>query len=201
MGVLIDTCIWMDVERGKLPPASIVTVTGDQPVYLSPVTIADRETEKAMRAVLHDRCPDHGIFGEEHGGQHLDARFVWVLDPIDGTKSFITGFPLFCSLVALLDGGRPIVGIVDVPAIGERYTAAVGAGASFDGEPIRTSGCEQLDDAVVYLAGHEPTDAELDRRFRAFRDVGRLQRYGYDAFVYALLAAGHVDVIDRKSVV
>ena len=132
----------------------------------SPVTIADKETELAMRAVLNERCPDHGILGEEHGRQGLDRRYVWVLDPIDGTKSFITGMPLFCTLVALLEDGVPIIGIIDVPALGERFSAVRGKGSWFDNTPIQTSGCQKLDDAVVYLAGHEPADPALANAFK-----------------------------------
>ena len=161
----------------------------------SPVTVADRETERVMREVLAERVPEHGILGEEHGEARLDHRFVWVLDPIDGTKSFITGFPLFNNLIALLDRGRPVIGVVDTPAIGERYHAARGKGAWFNGERIRTSGCTDLARAVIYLAGHEPTAPTKAERFRQFQSRGRLQRRGYDAYVYALLAAGHLDLM------
>jgi inositol-phosphate phosphatase / L-galactose 1-phosphate phosphatase / histidinol-phosphatase len=161
----------------------------------SPVTIADRETERVMREVLAAQVPEHGIFGEEHGRERLDHRFVWVLDPIDGTRSFITGMPLFNNLVALLDGGVPVIGVVDTPAIGERYHAFRGRGAWFNGTPIRTSGCTSLSDAAVYRAGHAPTDPDNARRSERFAATGRVNRYGYDAYVYALLAAGHVDLM------
>jgi inositol-phosphate phosphatase / L-galactose 1-phosphate phosphatase / histidinol-phosphatase len=161
----------------------------------SPVTIADRETERVMREVLAARVPEHGIFGEEHGRERLDHRFVWVLDPIDGTKSFITGMPLFNNLIALLDDGGPVLGVVDTPAIGERYHAARGRGAWFNGTAIRTSGCASLAAAAVYRAGHAPADPAMAARFDRFAGKGRVNRYGYDAYVYALLAAGHVDLM------
>ena len=161
----------------------------------SPVTIADRETETAMRRVLAERCPGHGILGEEHGRADLDSELVWVLDPIDGTKSFITGMPLFCSLVALLQDGRPIIGVIDVPAIGERYSAAHRRGGTFGGETLATSSCRHLDEAAVYLAGHDPEATDLAQRFQRLKTRGRVRRYGYDAYVYALLAAGHVDLM------
>ena len=162
---------------------------------LSPVTIADRETELAMRAVLDARCPDHGVYGEEHGQQGLDRRFVWVIDPIDGTKSFISGMPLFTTLIALLDEGRPVLGVIDVPAMGERYHAVRGKGAFRDGTPISVSGCRRLAEAVVYIAGHEPDDGELAGRMARLRGRGRLERYAYDGFAYAQLASGHVDIM------
>ena len=161
----------------------------------SPVTVADRETERVMREVLAARVPEHGIFGEEHGRERLDHRFVWVLDPIDGTKSFITGMPLFNNLIALLDDGVPVLGVVDTPAIGERYHAARGGGAWFNGAPIRTSGCASLARAAVYRAGHAPSDPAMAARFDRFAGQGRVNRYGYDAYVYALLAAGHLDLM------
>ena len=161
----------------------------------SPVTVADKETERAMRAVLAEKVPDHGIFGEEHGRSGLDRRYVWVLDPIDGTRSFITGFPLFCSLTALLEDGIPILGIVDVPAIGERYMGVAGDRAWFGDRLLRTSEVTDLSQAQVYVAGHEPVDEHLREGFNRAARAGRMQRYCYDAYAYALVAAGHVDVM------
>jgi len=162
---------------------------------LSPVTVADRETERAMRAVLAERVPEHGILGEEHGRSGLERRHVWVLDPIDGTRGFITGFPLFCSLVALLEDGVPVIGIVDVPAIGERYMGVAGERAWFADRLLKTSGCTALADAHVYVAGHRPVDPALRDAFERVADAGRSRRYCYDAYAYALVAAGHVDVM------
>lgn len=162
---------------------------------LSPVTLADRETERVMREVLAARVPEHGILGEEHGQERLDHRFVWVLDPIDGTRSFITGMPLFNNLVALVDNGTAVIGVVDTPAIGERYHGVVGRGAWFNGQPITTSGCTSLAEAAVYRAGHAPKDAAHAAPFARFADQGRVNRYGYDAYAYALLASGHVDLM------
>lgn len=161
----------------------------------SPVTRADRETETAMRAVLAERRPGDGILGEEHGRDGLDRRHVWVLDPIDGTKSFITGNPLFNSLVALIEDGRPVIGVIDTPAIGERYHGALGRGAWLGDRPLRTSGCTRLDEAAIYRAGHRPRDPHEAEGWAGFEGLGRIERFGYDAYAYALLAAGHVDVI------
>ena len=162
---------------------------------LSPVTLADRETERVMREVLAARVPEHGILGEEHGSERMDHRFVWVLDPIDGTRSFITGMPLFNNLAAVLDNGVPVIGVVDTPAIGERYHGVRGRGAWFNGQPITTSGCTSLARAAVYRAGHAPSDPAQVARFERFADQGRVNRYGYDAYTYALLASGHVDLM------
>src|SRR5215475_5046909 len=93
---------------------------------LSPVTIADREAETAMRDLLAKHVPDHGVFGEEHGAVRTDAEYVWVLDPIDGTRAFITGLPIFGTLIALLHRGVPVLGIIDQPILKERWIGASG---------------------------------------------------------------------------
>ena len=162
---------------------------------LSPVTIADREVESAMRRVLADMAPDDGILGEEEGASRLDAGTVWVLDPIDGTKSFITGLPLFGTLIAAVQGARPVVGVIEVPALEERYVGVEGRGAAFDGSPMRTSACGRLDEAVVYLAPHEPMTGAQRAAFARLAGIGRVNRPGYDCYPYAQLAAGHVDVV------
>ncbi|MCK4867844.1 MAG: histidinol phosphate phosphatase, partial [Alphaproteobacteria bacterium] len=87
----------------------------------SPVTIADREAETRMREIIADTFPDHGVVGEEHGSDRADAEFVWVLDPVDGTKAFLSGVPVFGTLIALMRGGKPILGIMDQPVTGERW--------------------------------------------------------------------------------
>src|SRR6202044_3035534 len=99
----------------------------------SPVTIADRSAEQAMRAVLDERFPDHGVLGEEFGLDRPEAELRWVLDPIDGTRAFITGRPTFGTLVALFREGRPIVGIIDQPVTGERWIGATGRPTTFHG--------------------------------------------------------------------
>jgi inositol-phosphate phosphatase / L-galactose 1-phosphate phosphatase / histidinol-phosphatase len=107
----------------------------------SPVTIADRDAEAAMRRLIAARFPEHGIFGEEHGQDRADAEFVWLLDPIDGTKSFISGVPLFGTLIALLHRGRPVLGIIDQPISRERWIGAAGRPSILNGAPIRTRAC------------------------------------------------------------
>ena len=101
-------------------------VTIDDKSDSSPVTIADREAETAMRALLTEHVPEHGVFGEEHGAVRTDADYVWVLDPIDGTKAFITGLPIFGTLIALLHRGKPVLGVIDQPILEERWLGVVG---------------------------------------------------------------------------
>jgi inositol-phosphate phosphatase/L-galactose 1-phosphate phosphatase/histidinol-phosphatase len=124
-------------------------VTVDDKADQSPVTIADREAETAMRTLLDNRVPQHGVFGEEHGAVRTDAEFVWVLDPIDGTKAFITGLPIFGTLIALLHRGVPVLGIIDQPISKERWVGVVGQGSTLNGRPIKVRACPGLDKAYM----------------------------------------------------
>src|SRR5215510_13769585 len=118
----------------------------------SPVTLADRAAKAAIRELIGDRYPDHGVVGEEHGADRPDAEFVWVLDPIDGTKSFITGRPTFGTLIALMQEGRPLVGIIDHPALGERWVGAVGHPTSMNGSPVRARPCPESGNAALFAS-------------------------------------------------
>ena len=105
----------------------------------SPVTIADREAEQMLRRMVKLAYPEHGLVGEEFAAERPDADYVWVFDPIDGTKSFITGRPFFGTLIALLHRGKPILGVIDHPAIGERWIGASGHPTTFQGKPVPAS--------------------------------------------------------------
>ena len=115
----------------------------------TPVTEADREAEALIRRLLADARPDHGVIGEEHGVHLPEARYKWVVDPIDGTKAFIHGVPLFGTLLALLDGTEPVVGVIHMPALGESVWAAKGAGAFLNGTSCRVSAVQELSDALL----------------------------------------------------
>ncbi|MFO1052342.1 MAG: inositol monophosphatase family protein [Planctomycetota bacterium] len=162
----------------------------------TPVTRADREIEALLRERITRRFPTHGILGEEHGGERLDAEFLWVLDPIDGTKAFSTGNPLFGTLIGLMQRGVPVLGVLDVPALGERYSAARELGAWRDGVALHVREERPLDRAVVYCTTPEPFAG--DRGFDVLRRRVRYTCYGGDCFAYALVAAGGADlVVDR----
>jgi inositol-phosphate phosphatase/L-galactose 1-phosphate phosphatase/histidinol-phosphatase len=166
---------------------------------MSPVTIADREAEAAMRTLLADHAPGHGIYGEEMGVAHADAEWVWVLDPIDGTKAFITGKPSFGILIALLHRGTPVLGIIDQPILRERWLGVAGHGSTLNGQPIRVRDCAALDRAVLYATAPEMfkgADAAAWENIR--RRVG-LVRYGADCYAYGLLASGFVDLVVEAS--
>jgi inositol-phosphate phosphatase/L-galactose 1-phosphate phosphatase/histidinol-phosphatase len=170
-------------------------VTIDDKADTTPVTVADREAETAMRRLIADACPDHGILGEEYGADRVDATCVWVLDPIDGTKSFVTGKPLFGTLIALLREGTPIVGVIDMPALGERWIGVDGRPTSFNGRPARVRPCPDLDRAWLYASSPHMfpgTDAEAFERLRL---KCRAAIYGADCYAYGLLASGTVDLV------
>ena len=161
----------------------------------SPVTIADRETESVLRALIHERFPDHGLFGEEHGREGEGQTYTWVIDPIDGTKSFITGVPLFGTLIALLAKNQPILGVVEMPALGERWLGAAGHKTTFNGTACETSHCEQLNKASLFATSIDIFQAADRRRFDALSIATHFRRFGIDCYAYGLLASGFVDLV------
>lgn len=160
----------------------------------SPVTIADRDAEAAMRDLLAAEVPEHGIYGEEHGVERADAEFVWVLDPIDGTKSFISGVPLFGTLIALLRHGVPVLGMIDQPVLRERWVGAEGHGTTLNGEPVQTRPCPDLDRAILFSTTPDMfTGADMDA-YQRLKDAVRIQRFGGDCYAAGLLASGFIDL-------
>ncbi len=161
----------------------------------SPVTEADREAERAMRALIEEAFPGHGIMGEEHGDAHAGAELVWVLDPIDGTQAFITGRPVFGTLIALVRRGRPILGVIDAPITGERWVGVAGRPSTLNDKPVRVRPCESLERAVLYAPAPEYfTGADLEA-YRRLRSRVGMPREGDDCYAYALLATGCVDLV------
>jgi inositol-phosphate phosphatase/L-galactose 1-phosphate phosphatase/histidinol-phosphatase len=165
----------------------------------SPVTIADRDAEAAMRALLAQAVPEHGVFGEEHGAERTDAEYVWVLDPIDGTKAFITGLPIFGTLIALLHRGKPVLGVIDQPVLGERWLGTAGQSSTLNGKPIRVRPCEALERAYMYSTAPLMFPGELENRHATLAKQVKLFRWGGDCYAYGLLAAGHVDLVVENS--
>ncbi len=162
----------------------------------TPVTAADREAEQAMRALILETYPDHGIEGEEFGAERIDADYVWHLDPIDGTKSFITGRPLFGTLVSLAHRGRSVVGVIDHCMMNERWVGATGVPSRWNGEDVKVRPCARLEDAVLYVTS--PNMFKLPGEFEAFSRVERaaaLPMYGGDCYAYGQLAMGFADLI------
>jgi myo-inositol-1(or 4)-monophosphatase len=163
-----------------------------------PVTEADRAAEAVMRRLIKASFPQHGIVGEEFGSEREDAEYVWVLDPIDGTKSFIAGFPIWGTLIALLHQGTPVFGMMHQPFIGERFSGDSGS-AHYQGpsnqRKLAVRRCSSLRDATMYTTSPLLMN-NADRA--AFDRVGegvRLNRYGGDCYSYCMLAAGHLDLV------
>jgi len=163
----------------------------------SPVTIADRTAEQAMRAVLSERFPEHGIQGEEFGLDRPDATLRWVLDPIDGTRAFISGRPTFGTLIALLENGRPIVGVIDQPVTGERWVGAAGRATTFRGPMGGTIGCRPC--PTLASAELSCTSVEMMRdvmpQWERLAGAVRRNYWGGDCYAYGLLALGQIDVV------
>jgi inositol-phosphate phosphatase/L-galactose 1-phosphate phosphatase/histidinol-phosphatase len=157
----------------------------------SPVTLADRAAERVMRDLITSTFPDHGIYGEEYGIKDADADWVWVLDPIDGTRSFITGKPLFGTLISLLHKGTPVIGIIDQFVLNERWLGIAGKQSTLNGAPIRTDGARLLSDAEMYSTTPDMFQkGDALTKFDAMRRAVRTAHYGADCYAYALVASG-----------
>lgn len=171
-------------------PGLAVETKGD----LSPVTAADRGAEELMRGLIAKKFPAHGIIGEEFGSERADAEFVWVLDPIDGTKSFITGVPLWGTLIALLHRGQPILGVINQPVLGQ-FMLGDGTSTTLNGRPVRCRATTRIEDSTLLtsdtlnLARYQngPACDRLLARAKLVRTWG-------DCYGYLLVAAGWADV-------
>jgi len=163
-----------------------------------PVTVADRAAEKAMRAILSTERPHDAILGEEYGETVGTSGLTWVLDPIDGTRAYISGSPTWGTLIAVSDDAGPLCGIVDQPYIGERFIGAFGQ-ATFSGPHgsggISTRKGSSLHDATLFTTFTEVGTPDEGAAFRRVAEKVRLVRYGMDCYAYALLAAGQIDLV------
>lgn len=169
------------------------------PSDFDPVTEADKGAERAIRTLITQRFPDHGVIGEEYGEDRPDAEFVWVLDPVDGTRAFIAGLPLWCTLIALRHRGAPVLGGIGQPFLQELYIGHTGAARLVTprGErPLQVRACPRLADAIIATTDPEYCFTELERRaWSRVRTASRLARLGCDAYAYAMVAAGTMDMV------
>jgi histidinol-phosphatase len=184
-------------QAGRLTMRYFQTgVTAELKDDQSPVTIADREAERLMREMIEQRYPHHSILGEEEGETRPGASFRWILDPIDGTKSFVAGVPLYAVLVGIEREGEPVIGAIALPPLGELLSAAQGLGAWCNSRIIKASQTRHLSDAVIsttdfrdmYRTGKGAAFDELSNRARMVRGWG-------DAYGYTLVASGRIDVM------
>lgn len=186
-----------DAAAALIRPHYRTGLAADAKADDSPVTLADRAAEQAMRALLAERHPDHGILGEEFGTEHADAEYLWVLDPIDGTRAFITGRPTFGVLVGLLHRGRPLLGVIDQPISGERWLGVRGRPTRFTGGPGRagTRACPDLARAELSCTSPDMFTPDSRPRWERLRGAVRRTSFGGDCYAYGLIALGLVDVI------
>ena len=160
----------------------------------SPVTEIDRAVEMRLREMIAARHPHHGVIGEEFGDDRRDADHVWVIDPVDGTKAFMAGLPVYGTLIGLARGGRPVLGIVDQPVTRERWTGIDGAGTRYNGERVHTNACDGLSDALVCTTSSEHYEGDDARSFQRIVTRSRWMVYGGNCHAFARIACGFVDV-------
>ena len=177
------------------------TWSEEQKADRSFVTEADKAAEAAMRAILESERADDGIQGEEYGLRNEGSARRWVLDPIDGTTSFIAGRPIFGTLIALIDDGWPVLGVIDQPILAERWVGMVGRPTTFNGKPARTAARRELADAILATTSpHAFTGPEVDHFMALAKAVAeRKIIYGGDCYNYGLVASGHIDIVCEAS--
>ena len=181
-----------DVVRGHFRTGFAIDTKTD----LTPVTVADRGAEARVREILAAERPHDGIIGEEYGAERTDAEWVWVIDPIDGTKAFVTGRPTFVNLIALLHHGTPVLGVINQPIVGDRWVGVHGVPTRHNGRPVSVRTCPNLDAAILSATSPDlfRPGAESDA-FARVADRVAVATYGGDGYVYGLLASGFLDLV------
>jgi histidinol phosphatase-like enzyme (inositol monophosphatase family) len=197
MGPILELALDAVWRAGKVTLSHFQTgVRVEKKEDESPVTIADREAEKTMRSVIEARFPNDGIVGEEFGEERPSAPRRWILDPIDGTKSFIHGVPLYGVLLAVEEAGEVRVGVAHFPALQETIWAAKGLGCHLNGRRVRVSDVRRLDEALVLTSDAEDIErSEKAEGWNRLRKAARLVRTWGDAYGYALVASGRAEVM------
>ena len=161
----------------------------------SPVTIADRNTELKIRELIKLQYPDHGILGEEYEVTNLDSEYLWVIDPIDGTKSFIAGHKDFGTLIALLHNKKPILGIINCPAHKERWIGLTGKKTTLNGKEVKTSNVEKVDESYTCTTGLYFQNQHFKKGFERITEETKYFRFGGDCYMYGMVASGLIDIV------
>ena len=161
----------------------------------SPVSDVDRAVELRLREHLAERAPGHGVRGEEFDDVGTGAEFQWVLDPIDGTRSFVSGMPTFVTLIGLLHAGRPVLGLIDQPIVGDRWLGAAGQGTRFNGEVARTRRRPRLEQAWLGTTDALLFEGSRASGYRSLRAATGGHQSGGDGYLYGLLSSGHLDLV------
>ncbi|QHI95440.1 histidinol phosphate phosphatase [Aristophania vespae] len=189
-----------DAARACIKPYFRANITIDTKQDNSPVTMADRKAEQAMREIIMRKYPSHSILGEEEGQEgHLSGEWLWILDPIDGTRSFVTGRPSFCTLISLFHKGKPVLGLVDQPITEERWIGIEGEKTQFMSPNITGSAgtrqCNTISRAELSCTSPEIISQENKSRFEKLQNSVKRTSWGGDAYAYGLLSLGHIDLI------
>lgn len=161
----------------------------------SPVTVADRETERVIRDLLSRAHPQHAVMGEEYGWTPSDQPYTWIVDPIDGTKSYLAGAPTYGMLLGLLYDEAPVLGIIDIPALDERWCGMLGQPTTMNGRPVKTRNCVAVEQAVLTVISPDKLEGDEGPAVDELSRMARLCRYSSDGYSHSLLASGYVDMV------
>ncbi len=171
-------------------------ISTSQKADLSPVTEADREVEQKIRSMIEYTSPEHGIIGEEFGNIRPDSPYQWIIDPIDGTKSFIAGYPIFTTLISLFYNNKPLLGIIDQPILRERWAAITGEKTLFNGSPLPALATQKtLEEANIATTSLTYFTTEELLKFNKLKEKSATVIHGGDAYAYAMLANGKIDIV------
>lgn len=186
-----------DAARAEILPLFRTAVSSEAKGDATPVTIADRNAEEAMRRLLKAEMGQDGVHGEEFGVEEGRSGRQWVLDPIDGTTAFLAGRATFGTLIALLVDGFPVLGVIDQPILGERWLGVAGRQTTFNGKPAHTRACRELALATLATTGPQYFDDHEGEHFMALaaKTAHRRMVMGGDCYNYAMLASGHLDIV------
>lgn len=186
-----------DAARAAILPHYRSGVASERKGDATPVTLADRAAEEAMRRILKAECPRDAVHGEEFGTENGSSGRTWVLDPIDGTTSFLVGRPIFGTLIALVVDGWPVLGVIDQPVLGERWVGATGQSTTLNGREVRTRPCRTLAEATLATTGPHYFNDHDGGHFMglAAKTDHKRMVMGGDCYNYALLASGHIDLV------
>ncbi len=161
----------------------------------SPVTIADKETEYIVRDKIRSKYPNHGILGEEYENENLDSEFIWVIDPIDGTRSYIAGHKDFGNLISLIHNNQPMIGIINCPAHNERWLGIKNSKTTCNGSEVSTSGTSKIENAYLFTSGIYFDEPILRKGFETVKEKTKYFRLGGDCYMYGMLSSGLIDIV------
>jgi histidinol phosphatase-like enzyme (inositol monophosphatase family) len=186
----------VEASAAEIRPRFRRPVATERKADISPVTEADRAAEQAMRTILKAERPQDGIVGEEYGNSAGTSGLTWVIDPIDGTKAFMTGRSTFVTLLALLDGDKPILGVIDQPITGDRWIGVAGRPTLHNGQPVRARATvTEVGEAIFSTTDHGLFPEGDSETYRKISSACSIRTYGGDGYAYGLLASGWIDVV------